>query len=166
MDKTVIRTKSREEARIRIGKLKVGDPVTNVCPTHKNPFRHAYFKQIISRSHLKKGRFSHYIYNAVCSDHKSKTWEADIETTYPGHLSDKECNSIYEQTLEVLIKQCAICHLYHTPWDDSEKRICSDCYAGFGHFREDIAAMKRAILYLKGSLHPPINDTIAMELIV
>ena len=89
------RAKVAKDAKLRMKKIKFGDPVTNVCAGESNPSRHGYFVKV------KKVQNSTA---AECTDKKGRFWSPDIKVIFPGHLDYEECERLYDPIWEAFFK--------------------------------------------------------------
>lgn len=53
----------RKESKKRVGNMKLGDPITNICAGDSNPQRHAWFVRLDARTHTNKFGIKHVEYS-------------------------------------------------------------------------------------------------------
>ena len=83
-----------EAAKERMGQLRAGVPVTNICAGEKNPQRHAYFLRYEVIAHQNKHGIVHTDHWARCGS-GGKSWRTGIEVIHFGHLDADECARLF-----------------------------------------------------------------------
>ena len=79
----------RNESKKRIGKIKFGDVVTNICAGDRNPMRISYFVRYKRREHL-----------VEVTDRNGKFSQFDADVIYPGELPIKESKDLFDPVWE------------------------------------------------------------------